>query len=227
MVGLHRFAIRSGLPVGVGTDGRNPPVPAAPTGRATPLPARPDQQGTTNGVQPDEGLDRPGHPRFRAHLLRPPPRTGHSLHDRDVGAFLLLRHEGSAPAVPGRTGWPAPERGHRDRDLLRLRVDGVPARPARRLVRRPGLGSPQDRRRRRRSHHARPPDAGAAVVGHLLRGPRPRGDRLGSAEGQHLHDGRPPLRRPGRPAPRRWLHGLLHGHQPRRLRRAADHRHHR
>lgn len=35
----------------------------------------------------------------------------------------------------------------------------------------------------------------------LLRGPRPGRHRLGPAEGEHLHDGRSPLRRPGRRAP--------------------------
>ena len=39
-------------------------------------------------------------------------------------------------------------------------VDGLPARHARRLVRRPRLGRPQDRRHRRRRDHARPPVAG-------------------------------------------------------------------
>lgn len=38
---------------------------------------------------------------------------------------------------------------HRDRDLLGVPLAGVPAHDAGRLVRRPRLGSPQDRRHRR------------------------------------------------------------------------------
>lgn len=50
--------------MGVGTDGRNPPVPAAPTGRATPLSVRPDQQGTTMASSLTKGSANPGTPGF-------------------------------------------------------------------------------------------------------------------------------------------------------------------
>src|SRR4051794_12298989 len=107
VVAVHRFVIRGGPPSGVGWTadpagaGRLPP-PGARRSRSASRPARND-----HGVQPDEGLGDSGHPRFREDLLRPPPRTGHTLHDRDVGAVLLLRHEGPPPAVPGGTGRPA------------------------------------------------------------------------------------------------------------------------
>ncbi|CAO0835430.1 hypothetical protein SMICM17S_09965 [Streptomyces microflavus] len=204
-------------------------------GAAAPVPATPHRARTAHeasasrparidhGVQPDEGLGQ-----FRREdLLRPPPRPGHTLHDGDVGALQLLRHEGTAPALPDRARRARHETRHGDRDLLGLPVAGVPARHARRLVRRPGLGPAQDRRHRRRGHHARPPDPGTALRGHVLRRSGPRGHRLGPAEVQHLDDGRPPLRRPGRPAPRRRLHDLLHGHQHGRLRCAPGDRHHR
>ncbi len=53
--------------------------------------------------------------------------------------------------------------------------------------------------------------------------PRAGDHRQWPVQAEHLVDGRPALRR-GRSAPRPRLHDLLHGHQPRRVRRAAGHR---
>ncbi|CAG6399012.1 hypothetical protein SCOCK_80167 [Actinacidiphila cocklensis] len=201
---------------------------------------RPERTRNDHGVQPDEGR-RPAEQSDSSgrceELLRPPPWPGHALHDRDVGALQLLRHARAAAALPDRrragrrqglAGRRAGHDGrHGHRHLLDLPGDGLPARHAGRLVRRPGLGSAQDRRGLLGDHHGRPPDAGAPRRGAVLRRPGPGGDRLRAAQGQHLDDGRAPLRRPRRPPQGRRLHRLLHGHQRRRLRRAAGHRHRR
>ena len=113
---------------------------------------------------------------------------------------------------------------HRDRHRRRLRRAGVPVHGARRLDRRPAArhGAHRVLRRRRgdvRAHRARHP----ARADGCRRRPRVGGAGLGRLEGQRLVAARHALRK-GRPALRRRLHAVLSGHQPRRLRRTADHR---
>ena len=200
-----------------------------PTGRVRPAnasrPARND-----HGVQPDEGLGPPGTPGAEQDLLRPPPRTGHSLHDRDVGALQLLRHEGPAPAVPGRRPsglhMAAPATGARRSTPSTWRwCTCSPCRAA-------GSATASGARARRSPSPASsscsatsrwpcpPPATFFAGLGLVALGSGLLKANISTMVG-HLYDGPDDPRRDG------GFTRLLHGHQPRRLRRAAGHRHRR
>ena len=161
----------------------------------------------------------------RSRVLRPSARPLHALLHRDVGALQLLRHARAAHPVHDR----AP-RGRRPRASTRRR----PARSTALytsmvyLMTLPG-GWIADRADR--PAHA-PCSYGGILIacGHFSMAvpvaddvlPRPRADRHRHrpAQRQHQRHRRPAVRAGRQPARRRLL-DLLHGHQPRRVHRAA------
>ena len=185
----HPSAVPRLAPQACGGDG---PCRAGPP-RAT-VCTRPDEQGTTMATSLTKERRPP-----RQDLLRPPARPGHPVHDRDVGALQLLRHAGAAhalPAVrrPGRVKGLQRRPGH---DLATATAiysiytrDGLPARHAGRLARRPGLGA---RARRSRSRPA------TIMVGHLTLALPGRGHVL-----RRPGAGGARLRACSRPTSRRW-----------------------
>jgi hypothetical protein len=161
--------------------------------------------------------------RRRSRFLRPPEGADDRVLPRDVGALLLLRDArvpGGVHHHPGR-GWrPGREQGHRRHRLRALRLAGLPDEPPGRLARR-SLPRPATRGAlRRRHHHVRPHRPGHPVPRHVLRRPRPHHRRHRPAQAQRVDDRRPALRQERHP-PRRRLFDLLHGHQHRRVHRAA------
>ena len=144
-----------------------------------------------------------------------------------MGAVLLLRdahHPRLLPLLLGHRRRSRAAEDHRDGHRRRLRRPGVPVHRARRLDRRPAARHGAHGVLRRRGGHVRPHRA-RDPAGSGRRRRRPGACRAGlrRAEGQRVVAARHPVRE-GRCPLRRRLHAVLSRHQPRRLRRPADHR---
>ncbi len=213
-----------------------------PGSRITDAPLRFASRCTASGIQRCDRCDRT---RQRRRAVRPSARAELSLRHRDVGALLVLRHEGAARAIHGEVSAAARARADRYRLRGAEKRTGVPVRAARhpaavvaylrplhrprlsdsgarRLSRRPRTRPASHRRDRRCADGAGPFHDGVraavsigAVRAHLGNG---------AFKPKHLDPGRHALCA-GRSAPRPRLLDLLCRHQSRRVPGALDLRH--
>ena len=154
-------------------------------------------------------------------LLRPPARSFHTVHDRDVGALQLLRNARAAHLLPHRHRRARRPRLHRFQSRRRLRTlhrHGLPDVPRRRLDCRPVHRAAPRRPLRRHPDRRRRVLPDGALHHRVLPRPRPAHGGHGLPQGQRQHHRRPALHE-RRSAARFRFFDFLHGHQYRRASR--------